>query len=60
MPVKTDLFKAMKSSENYLDDEDILEAIEEMRKEVLEGADPEEVLRNEGFEPDYIFDIMDL
>jgi hypothetical protein len=60
MPVKTDLFKAMRSSENYLDDEDILEAIEEMRKEVLEGADPEEVLRNEGFEPDYIFDIMDL
>lgn len=34
------------------------DAIVEMRKAFLEGADPEELLHDEGFEPDYIFDIL--
>lgn len=29
-----------------------------MREEVLAGADPEEVLHNEGLEPDYLFDLI--
>ena len=30
----------------------------EMRARVNEGEDPEEVLYEEGLEPDYIFDLM--
>lgn len=33
--------------------------IEDMRQEVLTGRDPEEVLYDEGLEPDYIFDLID-
>lgn len=32
--------------------------IEEMRLRVSEGEDPEEVLRDIGLEPDYVFDII--
>ncbi len=32
--------------------------VEEMRKRVLEGEDPEEVLYDEGLEPDYVFDLI--
>lgn len=32
--------------------------IKEMRSRVLEGEDPEEVLYEEGLEPDYIFDLI--
>lgn len=56
----TDLFKAMKSSGRYEDDAHIIERIEDMRAEVKNGENPEELLHDEGFEPDYIFDIMDL
>jgi hypothetical protein len=31
--------------------------VKEMRKRVKEGEDPEEILWEYGFEPDYIFDI---
>lgn len=55
---KTELFKAMKSSNNYDDDNSIIEAIQEMKKMVSDGEDPEEVLHDEGFEPDYIFDLL--
>lgn len=35
------------------------EQIAEMRRQVLEGADPEEVLHDEvGLEPDYIMDLL--
>ncbi len=35
------------------------EVIHEMRRRVYEdGADPEEVLYEEGLEPDYIFDLI--
>lgn len=39
---------------------DALDLIEEMRQEVFEGADPEEILQEQGLEPDYIFEILDL
>lgn len=32
--------------------------ISEMMERVMEGEDPEEVLYDEGLEPDYIFDII--
>jgi hypothetical protein len=32
--------------------------IEEMRDKVMDGADPEEILNDEGLEPDYILDIL--
>lgn len=33
--------------------------ITQMREQVMDGEDPEEVLYNEvGLEPDYVFDIM--
>jgi len=30
----------------------------EMREQVAAGADPEEVLYDEGLEPDYVFDLL--
>ena len=33
------------------------EMLEEMRERVWEGEDPEEVLAEEGLEPDYVFDL---
>ena len=38
--------------------EEAEEVIQEMKERVREGEDPEEVLFDEGFEPDYIFDIL--
>lgn len=35
------------------------EVLEEMRERVNDGEDPEEVLFEEGLEPDYIFDLFD-
>jgi hypothetical protein len=34
------------------------EILQEMRARVMEGEDPEEVLYEEGLEPDYIFDLL--
>jgi hypothetical protein len=33
--------------------------ISEMREEVAAGADPEDVLHEQGLEPDYIFELLD-
>jgi len=38
--------------------EEASETIEEMRGRVLEGENPEEVLYDEGLEPDYVFDLI--
>lgn len=38
--------------------EDALNLIAEMRERVLDGEDPEEVLFEEGLEPDYVFDLL--
>lgn len=32
----------------------------EMAEQVMEGADPDDVLHDEGLEPDYVFDLLDL
>jgi hypothetical protein len=59
MGMKSKLFLAMQASGKYIDDADIDDVISEMRQEVECGADPEEVLYEEGFEPDYVFDLID-
>ena len=42
-----------------MDRAESMEWIEEVREEVANGADPEEMLRVEfGLEPDYIFDLI--
>ena len=33
--------------------------ISEMKERVQSGEDPEEVLYDEGLEPDYVFDLLD-
>jgi hypothetical protein len=38
--------------------EEAEELVAEMRKAVADGADPEEVLYEEGLEPDYILDML--
>lgn len=38
--------------------EEAIEHLNEMRQEVVEGANPEEVLYNEGLEPDYFFELV--
>jgi hypothetical protein len=34
------------------------ELIDDMRQQVLEGCDPEELLHDEGLEPDYILELF--
>lgn len=53
----TDLHKAIMSRDSVTAEEaDVL--VQELREMVIHGEDPEEVLFDEGFEPDYIFDIL--
>lgn len=43
------------------DDVDLQDAerlVQEMRDQIEEGEDPEEVLFENGFEPDYVFDLL--
>lgn len=35
-----------------------IELLQEMRQQVTAGEDPEEVLYENGLEPDYIFDLL--
>jgi hypothetical protein len=53
---KLDLFRALINQGH--DKSEAIEIIQDMRSEVLEGADPEELLWDYGLEPDYIFDIL--
>jgi len=39
-------------------DQQAREALREMRDDVRNGADPEELLHEIGLEPDYIFDLL--
>lgn len=55
-PKNTQLYRAMLDSGRYSDTEAAI-AISEMRNDVLHGENPEELLHEEGFEPDYIDDI---
>jgi len=38
--------------------EEALEIIQEMKEQVNQGEDPEEVLFENGLEPDYFFDLI--
>ncbi|SHI61131.1 hypothetical protein SAMN02745671_01141 [Anaerovibrio lipolyticus DSM 3074] len=38
--------------------QEAVEYVKDMRKRVWEGEDPEEVLYEEGLEPDYVFDLI--
>lgn len=51
------LHRAIINSHDYTSDE-ADELIGEMRERVLDGEDPEEVLEDEGLEPDYVLDIL--
>lgn len=53
-----DLFKAMRKSGRYANNDAIVEAILDMRDRVLIGERPEDVLSEVGFKHDYIFDIF--
>jgi hypothetical protein len=41
-----------------LSSEEADEVISEMQRQVANGADPEDVLYDEGLEPDYLFDLI--
>jgi len=57
MAILTELCLAIMNREDCTQEE-AEEVIQEMKERVREGEDPEEVLFDEGFEPDYIFDIL--
>lgn len=38
--------------------QEAIELLQEMKQQVTEGEDPEEVLYENGLEPDYIFDLL--
>ena len=42
-----------------LSDEEATKRIEEMKEKVAKGEDPEDILYDEGLEPDYVFDILE-
>lgn len=46
----------MNRDECTLEEADVL--VKEMQTQVYEGENPEDVLFSEGFEPDYIFDLL--
>lgn len=53
----------MKLKEALMNSQDLSEQeaedlISEMKERVLEGENPEEVLREEGLEPDYFFELI--
>jgi hypothetical protein len=52
-----ELLKAIMNSEG-MNKAEALEILKDMRKQVEEGEDPEEVLYEFGLEPDYILDLL--
>ena len=54
-----ELIDVMISSGAVNDEQEALQLLRELRQEVLEGADPEELLHDLGFEPEYVFDLLD-
>ena len=53
----TELIKAFMTRDEVTEQE-ATEIVEDMRQRVIDGENPEEILYDEGFEPDYIFDII--
>lgn len=43
---------------NGIDDNEALEVIKSMLEQVVLGSDPEEVLENEGYEPDHVIELL--
>lgn len=46
-------------SRDNCSEEEAEKMIDSMREQMFEGSDPETVLLNEGFEADYVFDLLD-
>lgn len=57
-PRKTTELESIFISRDGMTPDEAFERVEEMRQSVTDGMDPEEVLYEEGLEPDYIFDII--
>lgn len=55
--MELDLIKVFMERDG-MDEAEAEDLVEEMRDRVAAGEDPEEVLREQGLEPDYIFEIM--
>lgn len=53
----SELLSALTESGDY-DLTEAKEILKEMRARVREGEDPEEVLYDEGLEPDYVLDLL--
>ena len=56
-PSHTELEAIFMQRDNFTAEE-AAERLQEMRQFVSQGMDPEEVLAEEGLEPDYIFDLI--
>lgn len=54
----TDLFKAMMSCGRYESENHAMAKILDLRERAAKGEDTWELLHEEGFEPDYAFDII--
>jgi hypothetical protein len=54
---RSDLCKVLMNRDD-LTEEEANNLIKEMYERVLSGEDPEEILLEEGLEPDYVFDIL--
>lgn len=52
------LLQALMNSQD-IDESQAKQIIKEMADQVLEGADPEELLSDEGLEPDYVMDLLE-
>lgn len=55
--MENELVKIFMERDDLTEDE-AMELVEEMRQRVYEGENPEDVLYEEGLEPDYIFDLI--
>ena len=55
---KTELFRNMLNYARFGNEHEVIEAIVSMREEVSNGADPEDVLYDEGLEPDWVLDLL--
>lgn len=53
----TELLKVLMEREDCSENE-AQEMIDDMREQIEEGEDPEEVLFEYGLEPDYLFDLI--
>jgi hypothetical protein len=54
----TNLEKEMKERDG-LNDKELMEAINEMLERIQDGENPQEILEENGFEIDYLFDLLD-